>query len=79
VTRPARTTGVVVDFDADVGLGVVVSDDGLEIGFHCTQIADGSRLIAVGTPVRFGIIAGRGGRWEAAAVTPAPHVGAPAE
>jgi CspA family cold shock protein len=34
--------------------------------FHCTQIADGSRVVAVGAPVSFGLLAGRGGRWEAA-------------
>lgn len=64
-------TGVVVAFDAEVGLGTVRADDGAELGFHCVEIADGSRRIDVGTPVRFGVRAGRGGRWEAAAVTPA--------
>lgn len=34
--------------------------------FHCTQIADGSRAVAVGTPVAFALLAARGGRWEAA-------------
>ncbi len=34
--------------------------------FHCTQIADGSRTVAVGTRVSFGLLAGRAGRWEAA-------------
>ena len=37
-----------VDFDA-AGLGVVRGDDGTAYPFHCTQIADGSRTIAVGT------------------------------
>ena len=34
--------------------------------FHCTQIADGTRTVAVGTRVSFGVLAGRAGRWEAA-------------
>ena len=34
--------------------------------FHCTQIADGSRTVAVGARVSFGLLAGRAGRWEAA-------------
>jgi CspA family cold shock protein len=39
--------------------------------FHCTQIADGSRSVAVGTRVSFGLLAGRAGRWEAADIRPA--------
>lgn len=61
---------MVVAFDADVGLGTVRAHDGAELGFHCVEIADGTRTIAVGTPVHFCVRAGRGGRWEAAAVTP---------
>lgn len=61
-------TGVVREFDDDAGLGVVVADDGSAYGLHCTAIADGSRTIAAGTPVRFAIVAGRQGRWEAADV-----------
>ncbi|HET9071913.1 MAG TPA: cold shock domain-containing protein [Acidimicrobiales bacterium] len=66
--RPGVTTGTVTDFDAEVGLGEVGADDGTVVRFHCTQIADGSRSIAVGTPVSFAVVPGRGGRWEAAAV-----------
>jgi hypothetical protein len=40
--------------------------------FHCTQIADGSRTIAVGTPVGFRLLAGRDGRWEAADIRARP-------
>ena len=58
------------DFDVEVGLGAVTATDGTELRFHCTQIADGSREIAVGTVVGFAVRAGRGGRWEAASVTP---------
>ena len=65
---PAR--GVVEAFDADVGLGTIVSDDGARWPFHCTVIADGSRTIDVGTAVRFQRSWGGPGRWEAWAVTP---------
>lgn len=68
--RPTVASGRVAAFDRDVGLGVVRADDGTELGFHCTQIAGGSRDIAAGTPVRFEVVAGRRGRWEAAGVTP---------
>ena len=59
------TGGTVTAFDEPVGLGTVRTADGRELGFHCTQIADGSRTIAVGTDVIFDLVAGRHGRWEA--------------
>jgi cold shock CspA family protein len=65
-SRPTVERGVVVDFDFAVGLGTVRAGDGVEVGFHCTQIADGSRDIAVGAAVEFVVVAGRHGRWEAA-------------
>lgn len=68
--RPTVGTGQVIEFDADVGLGTVRADDGTELRFHCTQIADGSRDIPVGAPVRFGVVPGHGGRWEAADLSP---------
>lgn len=69
--RTGELDGVVADFDEAVGLGVVRSEGGGEsFPFHCTQIAGGSRTIEVGTVVRFRVVAGRLGRWEAAAVTP---------
>jgi CspA family cold shock protein len=52
-------------FDEPVGLGTVTTADGVDYPFHCTQIADGSRTIAVGTPVTFVARAGLPGRWEA--------------
>ena len=58
-------TGTVTAFDEDRGLGEITTDGGEVHHFHCTGIADGSRTIEVGTPVRFGIIPGRLGRWEA--------------
>ncbi|MBU3688249.1 MAG: hypothetical protein B7C54_07810 [Acidimicrobiales bacterium mtb01] len=44
--------GVVVEFDAHVGLGVVEAD-GERIPFHCVEIADGSRNVVVGESVEF--------------------------
>ena len=57
--------GVVEEFDAEVGLGAVIDASGQRFAFHCTEIADGSRRIGVGTQVVFRTGAGRGGRWEA--------------
>jgi cold shock CspA family protein len=62
--------GVVADFDEARGWGTVRADTGDEHFFHCTAIAGGSRTIAVETPVRFVVVPGRLGRWEAAAVEP---------
>ncbi len=63
-------TGTVAVFDEDRGLGEIAGDDGVTYHFHCTGIADGSRTIAPDTPVRFDIIAGRLGRWEAWQIAP---------
>lgn len=61
-------TGTVAEFDEAKGYGTVLSDDGRELFFHCTQIADGTRTIPVGTAVEFDVTAGRNGRWEATAI-----------
>jgi cold shock CspA family protein len=66
------TRGTVTAFDERKGLGQVTSDEGAVHDFHCTQIADGSRTIAIGTTVEFEIVAGQLGRWEAAQITPLP-------
>jgi cold shock CspA family protein len=63
-------TGVVASFDEPRGLGVITTTEGVEVPFHCTEIADGTRTIAVGTAVRYDVVAGRLGRWEATALTP---------
>ncbi len=63
-------TGVVTDYDDPAGIGTVTADDGVEHFFHCTAIADGSRTVEVGTRVRFTVVPGRLGRWEAAALRP---------
>lgn len=56
MTELARTPGgrgTVTAFDEHVGLGTVTGLDGVEYLFHCIEIADGSRSIAVGTEVTF--------------------------
>ncbi|MBA3287748.1 MAG: cold shock domain-containing protein [Acidimicrobiia bacterium] len=64
--------GVVVAFDEHAGLGRVRrDDDGVELLFHCVEIADGSRSIAVGTPVEFDLLR-KFGRDEAARLRPPP-------
>jgi CspA family cold shock protein len=67
---PAVVTGTVSAFDADRGLGTVTGDDGHELPFHCTAVADGSRQIAVGTKVAFTTAAGHLGRVEARGLVP---------
>lgn len=62
---------MVASFDEQVGRGTVRTPAGEELGFHCTQIADGSRTIAEGTEVAFDVVAGHHGRWEAGALRPA--------
>ncbi|MBA3653376.1 MAG: cold shock domain-containing protein [Actinobacteria bacterium] len=63
---------MVAAFDGTKGYGVVRSDDGVDHFFHCTQIAGGSRTIAVGIAVSFEVVPGRLGQWEATAVRPPP-------
>jgi CspA family cold shock protein len=78
VTPGVRGIGRVVTFDETVGLGEI-EGEGEPAGrypFHCTQIADGSRVVAVGAVVSFGVLAGRGGRWEAADIRPVEAGGA---
>jgi len=70
--EPYRS-GAVVAFDEAKGFGTVRDDEsGDELFFHCTAIADGTRTIAVGTPVMFVVIPGRHGQWEATALSPRP-------
>jgi CspA family cold shock protein len=59
--------GVVVGFDPDRGLGEIESD-GTVYPFHCTQIADGTRIIPVGAKVGFAVAPGPLGRWEAVGI-----------
>jgi len=59
-------TGTVAEFDADIGLGVIEAD-GVRYPFHCIEIADGSRDIAVGADVTFEVLC-KLGRYEAASI-----------
>lgn len=68
-------TGVVEQFDAEVGLGVIVDGDDGRWPFHCTAIDDGTRTIEVGVMVRFERTWGGPGRWEATAVGPIEEAG----
>jgi len=61
--------GVVVAFDDASGLGEVEADGGRRIPFHCVGIADGTRTIAVGTAVEFGLLP-KLGRYEATDIRP---------
>jgi len=57
-------------FDEHRGLGEIAAADGTVYPFHCTEITDGTRTIAVGTAVEFEVVPGHLGRWEAAEVAP---------
>lgn len=46
-------TGSVTSFDAHRGLGEVREDDGQLWPFHCVSVADGTRVVDVGTRVEF--------------------------
>jgi CspA family cold shock protein len=60
--------GVVLEFDFHRGFGTVRGEDGRELFFHCTRIADGTRDIPVGSEVSFSVVPGHHGKWEAADV-----------
>jgi cold shock CspA family protein len=60
--------GTVETFDEAVGLGTVRGTDGIVFPFHCTALADGTRTIPTGVRVRFEVVAGHQGRWEAATI-----------
>jgi cold shock CspA family protein len=60
--------GTVSAFDEHAGMGTIRTDDGRDLFFHCTQLADGSRTVDEGAAVRFDVVAGHLGRWEAARV-----------
>lgn len=62
--RRARLQGVVAEYDDHAGLGVVESGDA-RFGFHCTEIADGSRHAEPGQAVTFRVAPGHNGHWEA--------------
>jgi cold shock CspA family protein len=62
-------TGTVVAFDERRGLGEIESE-GEHYPFHCTAVADGSRVVSVGAEVEFVVAPGPAGRWEAAHIEP---------
>jgi cold shock CspA family protein len=64
--------GIVTEFDDAAGLGTVTADDGAAYAFHCTAISDGSRTIAVDTPVEFELRPAGHGSYEAAAISLRP-------
>jgi cold shock CspA family protein len=63
----ATRSGTVVAFDEDRGLGDVVADDGTQLPFHCSAVADGTRTVAVGAKVEFVVVPGPLG-YEAGAI-----------
>jgi cold shock CspA family protein len=65
--------GVVADFDEHAGYGTVRSEDGQAYFFHCTAIADGTRTIDAGAAVRFDVVPGHHGRWEARNIVRRSH------
>jgi cold shock CspA family protein len=66
---PGCVAGRVVAFDGGRGTGAVVTDDGRELGFHATRIADGSRSVGVGARVVVDVGPGAApGTWEAVRV-----------
>lgn len=60
--------GRVVVFDQRRGLGAIEDDGGVAYSFHCTRVTDGSRSVPVGARVRYVIVPGALGRWEASGV-----------
>jgi cold shock CspA family protein len=61
--------GVVTSFDPRAGLGELRLDDGREVAFHATQLADGSRHVDVGARVAAQVVPWHRGQMEATAVT----------
>jgi cold shock CspA family protein len=58
----------VSEFDEGQGRGVIESQGGARLSFHCTQLLDGTRTVDVGAEVRFDVVPGSNGAWEAGAV-----------
>lgn len=67
-TADAEVRGTVSAFDDRRGVGEIEAE-GERYFFHCTQLADGSRSIPVGTEVEFEVIPGLPGCWEATMIT----------
>jgi len=71
-------TGAVLAYDEHKGYGTVRGEDGRELFFHCTAIADGSRRIEVGALVHYDVVPGHRGRYQAVRLTPRSHPAPPA-
>jgi cold shock CspA family protein len=63
--------GRVASFDEPRGLGTIEADGGDTYPFHCTALLDGTRTVAVDTPVTFEVRPGGLGRWEATRISSA--------
>ena len=61
--------GSVTEFDESRGLGEITDGNGNVFAFHCVEISDGTRTIAIGTVVRFDVLA-KLGRYEAVRIVP---------
>lgn len=72
VARGARAVGTIASFDPRRGLGVVALDDGRTIGFHATQLADGTRTIEVGRRVSASVVPWHAGHLEGTDVADDP-------
>jgi len=67
-----RSSGVVVAFDERAGLGTVEVEGHGPVGFHATQLADGTRRTEVGRRVVVTVVAWHAGRAEATDIVDAP-------
>lgn len=56
--------GTIASFDEARGVGVFRSVDDVELSFHCVDISDGTRTIAVGAKARARRSVGRRGHDE---------------
>jgi cold shock CspA family protein len=77
--RGARANGVVTAFDEVEGLGRIALEDGEQVGFHATQLADGTRAIEAGTRVVASVVPWHRGRREATDVEARDPARGPAE
>ena len=67
--------GVVSEFDAVIGWGSLqIQSTGDVLGFHCLDLADGSRMIEVGAAVTCRRV-GRLGHWQATEIRRRPSQG----
>ncbi|MBS1848880.1 MAG: cold shock domain-containing protein [Actinobacteria bacterium] len=66
--RFAHVSATVVAFDDAAGWGTLRTDDGVDVFFHCTHIADGTRTICLGAVVEADVAPIGLGTWEATEV-----------